>query len=179
MPKLHGQRPRIPRRRRSRPTRAANARTAPCIRRQPSMNEQDMADVAAYLAGPNVLTRVEERRAGRPSARRPAKSASPATAPTASASPPTTRRSAGQHARLHRARAARLPEGRPQEPHHGGHGRDAHRAGHRSSSRLTTRAQSARADRSFRRRSSSPRAVPPSSYFAASCFSRNVTMVRW
>ena len=42
--------------RRSRPTRAANVRTARCMRRPASMNEQDMADIAAYLAGPEVLT---------------------------------------------------------------------------------------------------------------------------
>ena len=63
-----------------------------------SMTEQDMADVAAYLAGPDVLTESEERRAGRQAPQGHAKSASPATAPTASASRPTTRRISGQHA---------------------------------------------------------------------------------
>ena len=57
------------------------------------MTEQDMADVAVYLAGAERAHRVEDRRAGHCVARRPAKSASPATAPMASASPPTIRRS--------------------------------------------------------------------------------------
>ncbi len=108
-----------------------------------SMSEQDMADVAVYLAGPEVLTvskndvpadqspegvrnlprlpRHQRRRHHRrlPDHLRPA-------------------------SRLPRARAARLPEGRPQERRHGGHGRHAHARRHRSSSRLTTRARSRR-----------------------------------
>ncbi len=90
-----------------------------------SMSEQDMADVAAFLAGPRRADAVEERRAGRPAPEGHAKSAWPATARTASASRPTTRPSPAS-TRLPRARAHRLPEGRPQERHHGGHDRVAH-----------------------------------------------------
>ena len=58
---------------------------------------------------------------------------------------------------LHRARAARLPEGRAQEPHHGRHGGDADAAKTSSSWRLTTRRR--------RRRSKS---LPKKTFFLSS-----------
>ena len=89
-----------------------------------SMNEQDMADVALYLAGNTVLTQ--------------SVSNVPATAPTASASPPTTRPSPASIATTWCARftttrrvAARIPSWQAWPP------RSRRRTS--SSSRLITR----------------------------------------
>ena len=145
-----------------------------------SMSEQDMADIAVYLAGPNVLTESKNDV--------PADDASEGQRSL----PGLPRHQRRRHhrrlpdhlrpaPRLHRARAARLPEGRPQERHHGGHGRDAH--ARRTSKQLAAYySRRSRRSRPCRRRTSSSRSrevTAAAGYFAASCFSRKVTIVFW
>ena len=149
-----------------------------------SMSEQDMADIAVYLAGPEVLTKSKNDVPAdkRPKASETCLACHGTNGVGITADYPTI---AGQHKRLHRARAARLPEGRPQERHHGGHGGHAHAARTSSSWRSTTRARRRRSRRCRRRvlllLRLSPELTPlEASYFAAaSCFSRNVTIVFW
>jgi cytochrome c553 len=81
-----------------------------------SMSEQDMADIAAYLAGANVLTKSANDVPGRRRVPRPARPAWRATAPTASASRPTirpspasTRTTSSARCTITRRAAARIP----------------------------------------------------------------------
>ena len=143
-----------------------------------SLTEQDMADIAAYLAGPEVLTE--------------SKNDVPADgAPEGQRSVPRLPRH--QRRRHHRrlsdalrparattssARCTDYQKGGRKNADHGGHGRHAHAS--RTSSELAhlLLEPEARAARRVPKKTfffSSQLAR----YFAASCFSRNVTIVFW
>ena len=104
------------------------------------MNEQDMADVAAYLAGPNVLTesKTDVRPTDRPKASEVCLACHGTNGVGITADYPTI---AGQHRDYIERALTDYQKGGRKNAIMAGMAGDAHRAGHRSSSRLTTRAR--------------------------------------
>ena len=95
-----------------------------------SMNEQDMADVAAYLAGPNVLTdsKTDVKPSDRPKASEVCLACHGTNGVGITADYPTI---AGQHRDYIERALTDYQKGARKNADHGGHGGDAHEAGHR------------------------------------------------